>query len=856
MKFLFYKAASLISKELNLNEIPYQYNKNEKLKEIKKQNPNMAFVSLFITPEKDADNNYMSIDITTKDKLAEQIGTVYGFANNKAFCAGKRSLINYAIMEYKEILKNGDATKKDLLEKRLDFFTTIIRNENKIETVMDKLELMVKEANNISEEEKRQILDYERDDVFNSIKRSTKDIACFKIFRILAYSVLYSDKKTPFDNLKVNKIANPKYVKREAVTKNLKSCLEKSKIVYICGIRGSGKTEILKEYIRTSDYWGVMTLNYRSSLTEALENDNILGLDKIKGHDIYDKTVEYLSEAEEKYLLVVENVTEALSNDWLGFIDKCSCKVIIVSSFKPRDDNAIVVDVSKLTDEQSMNLMCNYLDIDLLSEEEMISIIRKLNHHALAITVYAKAFAQGCFEYNEIMSILETSLVSDEISELVVLNRDEKLASGHIRMLFEEKFESSLNENEKTILRIMAIMPPEGIPLKALQEYSGLKNNNPIYCVLKPLFWLDIDNSSNRIVTIHSIIRDMVTEKLKPDTNNLFPLIEKLYENRAYDCDYSERGMAKYRLKFYVFKTIKLVESKSLDKTKKTIYLLWESIISFLDTRFLAEAEVLYYKMLNFLNVVINKLDDAYIYSLLSLKYYFVSTDNFNEFVKTCSSELDEKFNLYYKMISNAPLELDTFRLCHDIMRYYSSFFYKLNSFANIIDVNEFTLYNELFKKHLNRVTTIHNICGCNFVLYLQSLSEKSFNVIEMINEASVIAEQCIQFHRSYIWYYKFLLSFKLTSDNYKFIYNEMARFKKNLKPFYKEDVSLYLECLFTYYRVSCCVDKNTALALKNEIISFYTNENFDKCAYSVVKPIIKEFNLEHDGTESLINTN
>ena len=58
MKFLFYKAASLISKELNLNEIPYQYNKNEKLKEIKKQNPNMAFVSLFITPEKDADNNY------------------------------------------------------------------------------------------------------------------------------------------------------------------------------------------------------------------------------------------------------------------------------------------------------------------------------------------------------------------------------------------------------------------------------------------------------------------------------------------------------------------------------------------------------------------------------------------------------------------------------------------------------------------------------------------------------------------------------------------------------------------------------------------------------------------------------
>ena len=242
--------------------------------------------------------------------------------------------------------------------------------------------------------------------MFNSIKRSTKDIACFKIFRILAYSVLYSDKKTPFDNLKVNKIANPKYVKREAVTKNLKSCLEKSKIVYICGIRGSGKTEILKEYIRTSDYWGVMTLNYRSSLTEALENDNILGLDKIKGHDIYDKTVEYLSEAEEKYLLVVENVTEALSNDWLGFIDKCSCKVIIVSSFKPRDDNAIVVDVSKLTDEQSMNLMCNYLDIDLLSEEEMISIIRKLNHHALAITVYVVYLVRGTYTMNKVHAIV------------------------------------------------------------------------------------------------------------------------------------------------------------------------------------------------------------------------------------------------------------------------------------------------------------------------------------------------------------------------------------------------------------------------------------------------------------------
>lgn len=156
-------------------------------------------------------------------------------------------------------------------------------------------------------------------------------------------------------------------------------------------------------------------------------------------------------------------------------------------------------------------------NVEVLSEYiERKNITKKLNYHALAITVYSKAIAQSCLDYDKIISILDENLVSSEIEECVSFKQEEKLACEHIRTLFMQTLNNQLTDDDKIVLRVMSLMPDFGISLNQLQKYTGLTNNNPIYCKLKPLCWINIDIS--KVVTIHSIIRDIVLEELKPDT--------------------------------------------------------------------------------------------------------------------------------------------------------------------------------------------------------------------------------------------------------------------------------------------------------------------------------------------------
>ncbi len=80
----------------------------------------------------------------------------------------------------------------------------------------------------------------------------------------------------------------------------------------------------------------------------------------------------------------------------------------------------------------------------------------------------------------------------------------------------------------------MSLVPDNGIPLKDLQKYTGLKNNNAVNGILKRLFWIEVATNSERSVTIHSIVKDIVRDILKPDLNKCSTLVNYLSESHCH----------------------------------------------------------------------------------------------------------------------------------------------------------------------------------------------------------------------------------------------------------------------------------------------------------------------------------
>ena len=843
MRFLYYKVVSLVNQKLNINYCEKILNPDtsdgaDDIKLNLASKYNLLYISLFIYPEKDTE--------IKPDNICDFISNIYGIANSKKFAAGNRSI--------PEDCRYEDNVPDWVHRKRYNFFKELVRNKSELQDTYEKLENMVRNSCNVTQSAKEKILNLRCNDLFTRVfcneieneSTSDEEIYYIKIFKIMAYSTFYCDTKQPCDNLTKNYFVNANFINRDNVITELTKAFENTNIVYLCGIRGCGKTEIVQKYISESSFYGVATLFFGTDLDETLAKENIFNL-KPPFIDNYTKA---FCNLDEHYLLVIEGVSSKLDNKWRDFIKQCGCKVLVVSSWKPNEDDNTIVTVSKLSELQAVSMMDNYLKTEgRLTTEQKYKIVKMLNCHALAVTVYAKAIEKSCLEYDEIISILNKSLVSDEIEEKVIYkeNIEAKLACQHIQDLFEKTFENLHSDGVEIVLRVMSLMPDSGIPLKDLQKYTGLKNNNAINNTLKRLFWLEVTTNSERIVTIHSIVRDIVREMLKPDINNCNTLVDCVYNGISQYWGYSEEGITYRKLYFSILKNIICVSSND---NLKVFDFMVKGISSLLNYGYVAEARIVYDKATDYIRTLTEEEIDDFNYVLSVFSYQFSREITLKKFISVHSKKIEILISTISPKIEDSSVaKWKKTRICFALLQNFSSYFQRVVELSENTKQSTILEVNSNIQKLYMKVQTILMKVYPSYIPCMFPIREEDELVFNTKLNVPLFADYKTKnlIYRITFNYMKYL---SLIIDKepetsivlYRsFIYNQTQ---------YKTDYSgniLYLQYLFAFYKYYLKLFKCESIRLKNEIIHTYYTEGFDKFPFEYIRQIVEAFELDHN---------
>jgi dephospho-CoA kinase len=650
--------------------------------------------------------------------------------------------------------------------------------------------------------------------------------------------------------LKSTAIVHPKYIDRAEIIYSVADAFHNNRVVYLCGIRGSGKTEIVQKYISENKFYGVITLYHGDNLKKVLEDEN--PFESKNASD--DKICKAFSIMDSHYLLVIENVTSKLTEEWTTFIDQCGCKVLILSSWRPRGDRLTIVDVNKLTEQQAIEMMDKWIVPSVRLEQwQKAAIAKKVNYHALAVTLYAKAIDQSCLEFNEILSILNKSVVSDELEEIVALEQEEAYACEHIRNLFMVTIKDDLTDDDKSVLRVMSLVPASGITLRQLQKYAGLKNNNPVNCTLKPLFWVEIRDDVERTIAIHSIIRDIVLTELKPDMNNCQVLVDAIYDEIDKYWGYSNAGVVYRKLYFSILTKLTCVPAE--DNCKRfDLYV--KGISSLSNYGYTDEAKLLYDKVAAFVETLNASEQDDYNFVLSCFNLHWQNYSNADEYLDKNIALYTEILERIRSILLNENLNLIEKKIA--CFPYIDNYVVFLNKYLDLIPSKEENIQKAESESFFIKIYIIMSKLYPDFVMPLTNANGE-------LQLSCYIPEDRFYEYRVIMHHLVYARLFYLTAHSEEpLIHLAFENIDYIFKKFYGEVSFHYIKFLYIHYcacKRFANVWKSNGLtedmdakmnSISNKIKKLYHAVDFANYNFTCISEIVQEFNLPHSGITSL----
>ena len=325
------------------------------------------------------------------------------------------------------------------------------------------------------------------------------------------------------------------FVGREKEVAELHKLLSKNNIVYICGIGGIGKSELVKYYANKyiNSYDTIVFAHYVNSMITLITNDNTIPIVNFfcfpdeKVSEYYKRKINKLKElCSENTLLIIDNLNDCdLSDDELNCfltIKNLKCKILITT--RCREWDGAIYELGEILQEKDREkLFFNYCNYDDSYQEYVEKIIEYTHGHTLSIELIAKQIKKS-FETPKIMyeKILSGGIKASG-KEKVALEKDDNLiksnAYSHIVDLFDI---SQLSDFEKIVLYNMSLIPPDGIETGLFVEWCEIEDKDIINSLLES-GWLNFDK--NKLI-MHPIVSEVVFEEMS--TSNYKDLCSKL----------------------------------------------------------------------------------------------------------------------------------------------------------------------------------------------------------------------------------------------------------------------------------------------------------------------------------------
>lgn len=343
--------------------------------------------------------------------------------------------------------------------------------------ITDLHDLLISDVS-VSELKRRQLLSHFNDTFKAAIFAS--EILLFAISRPFVKANLKANDISPAVEDIIITATVPKpvktYIDRPESIAAIDALLEEHNTLFLYGIPGIGKSELIKVYCKAhkKDYTNILFLEYTGSLYEMIadmefvdDSDTLTEKERFRRHFRFLKTLKNDS------LIVIDNFNPATAQEnLLSQVCSLKCKTVFTTHNNFTGYPLYEVTAEFSVAKELFKMHCT--DQCLYTDDEIHLLLESVHYHTMTVELLARLLSYGTITTQNLLTKLKENVLFKEDISNITLNKDNqnrKLAyHKHIESLLDLQ---QLEPDTLIVLSVIALAPDSGFPIKLFYDWHG-----------------------------------------------------------------------------------------------------------------------------------------------------------------------------------------------------------------------------------------------------------------------------------------------------------------------------------------------------------------------------------------------
>ncbi|MDO5397131.1 MAG: Archaeal ATPase [bacterium] len=352
---------------------------------------------------------------------------------------------------------------------------------------------------------------------------------------------------------------------RENELKQIHKLLNENGKVFLHGIAGIGKSELVKMYAQRykKEYTNILYFRYMGNLKEMIANCDFADDTSENTDSRFDRHNRFLKSLKDDTLIIIDNFDIVPTLESLfDIVMNYRCKILFTT--RCRFSEYTEMEITEMPEKDLIALVGRFYDKTEKKLDIVTQIIDEIHGHTLSVELAARLLSSGILRPKKLLAELKKSKSILHTEDKINLIKDSRSTKAtyyeHIHRLM---YIAGLSGEAGEIMRCMTFIPSSGIQPRLFAKWLDLKNLNTINALIEYGF---VQQNEFHKITLHPLIKEITLDDMKPGIVNCKTFLSNI------DSEYLLHGidLPYYRTMFEITENIINIAEKDDAEMYKT----------------------------------------------------------------------------------------------------------------------------------------------------------------------------------------------------------------------------------------------------------------------------------------------